>query len=182
MSKANLKTTLILAEFESPAAILIAAEKLRDSGYKNFDCHSPYPIHGMNQAMGLKRSALGYLVGIAAIIGFTAAIIFQWWTSVIDYPIVISGKPLFSYQAFVPVTFALAVLFSAIAVTLGLLIMNHLPRYFHPLFSLERFKKVTDDGFFISMESKGPSLDLEKAKTILETIGGRNIEIVVDEN
>lgn len=153
---------------------------MRDGGYKEFDCHSPFPIHGLNQAMGLKRSALGYIVGIAAIIGFTAAITLQWWTSAIDYPIVISGKPFFSYQAFVPVTFALAVLFSAIAVTLGMLIMNRLPQFFHPIFSSERFKKATDDGFFISIESKDPLFDTAITKTMLETIGGRNIEILED--
>jgi len=124
---------VMLAEYDSPSVLLQAAEKFRDAGYTHFDCHSPFPIHGLNQAMGLKRSSLGYLVGIAAIIGFTAAITLQWWTSAIDYPIVISGKPLFSYQAFVPVTFALAVLFSAITATIGMFVLNRLPRYHHSM-------------------------------------------------
>jgi hypothetical protein len=178
--KQDTKYNLLLAEYDSPSALLQAAEKMRDAGYKHFDCHSPFPIHGLNQAMGLKRSSLGYIVGIAAIIGFTAAITLQWWTSTIAYPIVISGKPLFSYQAFVPVTFALAVLFSAIAVTLGMLIMNRLPQFFHPIFSSERFKKVTDDGFFISVESKDLLFDQEKTKSLLESSGGHNIELIED--
>jgi hypothetical protein len=178
--KQDTKFNLLLAEYDSPSALLIAAEKMRDAGYKHFDCHSPFPIHGLNQAMGLKRSSLGYIVGIAAIIGFTAAITLQWWTSAIDYPIVISGKPLFSYQAFVPVTFALAVLFSAIAATFGMLIINRLPQFFHPIFSSERFKKVTDDGFFISVESRDSLFDQTKTRALLESSGGRNVEFIED--
>jgi hypothetical protein len=178
--KQDSKFNLLLAEYDSPSALLKAAEKLRDAGYKHFDCHSPFPIHGLNQAMGLKRSSLGYIVGIAAIVGFTAAITLQWWTSAIDYPIVISGKPLFSYQAFVPVTFALAVLFSAIAATFGMLIINRLPQFFHPIFSSERFKKVTDDGFFISVESRDSLFDQAKTRSLLESSGGRNIEFIED--
>jgi hypothetical protein len=178
--KQDSKYNLILAEYDSPSALLKAAEKMRDAGYEHFDCHSPFPIHGLNQAMGLKRSPLGYIVGIAAIIGFTAAITLQWWTSAIAYPIVISGKPLFSYQAFVPVTFALAVLFSAIAAAIGMLIMNRLPQLFHPIFFSERFKKVTDDGFFISVESKDPLFDQTKIRALLELSGGRNIELIED--
>jgi hypothetical protein len=178
--KQDTKFNLLLAEYDSPSALLKAAEKLRDAGYKHFDCHSPFPIHGLNQAMGLKRSSLGYIVGIAAIIGFTAAITLQWWTSAIDYPIVISGKPLFSYQAFVPVTFALAVLFSAIAATFGMLIINRLPQFFHPIFSSERFKKVTDDSFFISVESKDPLFDPTKTRSLLESSGGHNVEFIED--
>jgi hypothetical protein len=174
------KTMVMLAEYDSPSALLQAAEKFRDSGYKHFDCHSPFPIHGLNQAMGLQRSRLGYLVGGAAIIGFTAALTLQWWTSAIDYPIVISGKPLFSYQAFVPVTFALAVLFSAIVATIGMFIFNRLPRYHHPLFNSERFKKVTDDGFFISVESQDKQFDEIKTRALLESSGGRNIELIED--
>lgn len=170
----------MLAEYDSPSALLQAAEKFRDAGYSYFDCHSPFPIHGLNQAMGLKRSSLGYLVGLAAIIGFTVAITLQWWTSAIDYPIVISGKPLFSYQAFVPVTFALSVLFAAITATIGMFVLNRLPRYHHPLFNSERFKKASDDGFFISIESRDKLFDETKTRSLLESSGGHNIELIED--
>jgi len=151
---------------------------MRDSGYKLYDCHSPFPIHGMNKAMGVNRSNLGYLVGIFALIGFSGALLLQWWTSAIDYPIIISGKPFFSYQAFVPVIFALAVLFSALAVTFGMLIANRLPMLFHPLFSSARFKRFSTDGFFISVESNDPRFDSSRTKAFLESIGGKNIELL----
>jgi hypothetical protein len=171
----------ILAEYDSPESLLAAAAAIRDNGYNKFDCHSPFPIHGLDKAMGMKRSNLGYVVGLFAIVGFLAAITLQWWTSAIDYPIVISGKPLFSYQAFVPVTFALAVLFSAISAVFGMLLFNRLPMLFHPLFSSERFKKVTDDGFFISIESTDPLFEPEKTRKFMVSTGGTNIEIVIYE-
>ena len=100
----------IIAEFKNPAELIHAAEKLRDSEYNNFDCHSPFPIHGMDRAMGEKRSPLGWIVGIIAFMGLGAGITLEWWTSTIDYPLVISGKPFFSYQAYGPVAFAVMVL------------------------------------------------------------------------
>ncbi len=90
------KTGMMLAEFENPAQLLGAAQKLHDAGYKQFDCHSPFPIHGMDQAMGLKRSPLGYIVFVVAMLGLLGGITLEWWTSTIDYPLVISGKPFFS--------------------------------------------------------------------------------------
>jgi hypothetical protein len=170
----------LLAEFDSPESLILAAERIRDAGYKNFDCHSPFPIHGLDKTMGMPRSRLGYVAGLFAIIGFIGAITLQWWTSTIDYPIVISGKPLFSYQAFVPVTFALAVLFSAISAVFGMLIFNKLPMFFHPLFSADRFRKVTDDGFFVSIEAADELFELEKTKAFLDSIGGTNIEKVFE--
>jgi len=166
----------IIARFESAADLMQAAGKTRDAGYKKFDCHSPFPIHGMDKAMGLKRSGLGWLVGIAGIIGTSSALALQWWTSTIDYPIVISGKPLFSFQAYVPVTFAVGVLLSAFTAMFGMLILNGLPRWFHPLFYSDTFSRFSDDGFFISVESGDPKFDPEQTGKFLESIGGKDLE------
>jgi hypothetical protein len=166
----------IIARFESAADILSAAEKTRDAGYKKFDCHSPFPIHGMDKAMGLKRSGLGWLVGVAGIIGTSSALALQWWTSTIDYPIVISGKPLFSFQAYVPVTFAVGVLLSAFTALIGMLILNGLPRWFHPVFYSDKFSRFSDDGFFISVEADDPKFDPQQTSKFLESIGGKDIE------
>ncbi|PKK83137.1 MAG: DUF3341 domain-containing protein [candidate division Zixibacteria bacterium HGW-Zixibacteria-1] len=168
----------ILAEFSSPAALLKAAEKIRDAGYKKFDCHSPFPIHGMDRAMGLKRSPLGWIVGLAALFGTSAALGLQWWTSTVDYRLVISGKPFFSFQAYVPVTFALGVLLSAVTALLAMLILNGLPRLHHPIFYSDRFVKASDDGFFISIEADDPMYDTEKTRSFLESIGGTNPEVL----
>jgi hypothetical protein len=174
----NKKVMGIITRFENTADLLTAAEKTRDAGYRKFDCHSPFPIHGMDKAMGLKRSGLGWLVGLSGIIGTTSALALQWWTSTIDYPIVISGKPLFSFQAYVPVTFAVGVLLSAFAALFGMLILNGLPRLFHPVFYSNRFSRFSDDSFFISVESDDPKFDPEKTGKFLESIGGKDIELL----
>ncbi len=171
--KAN-SADLILAEFSSAGALIEAAAKLRDSDITDFDCHSPFPIHGMDAAMGLKRSPLGFIVGASGFFGLVGAMILMWWTSSVDYPLVISGKPYFSYQAFVPVAFALTVLFCAFGAFFGMLALNRLPRLFNPLFYSNRFSRVTDGGFFVSVETD----ESERVISFLESIGGSNVEVV----
>lgn len=172
---------LILAEFPNPSALIKAAEGLRDGGYKWFDCHSPFPIHGMDQAMGLKRSPIGWIAGLLAFLGCSAAFILQWWTMAVNYPLVIAGKPYFAYQAYVPVTFALGVLAAAFASLFGMLVINKLPRYHHPIFHSDNFRKVTDDGFFISVESQDTKYERSKTRSLLETLGGNNLEVLTDD-
>ena len=168
----------ILADFESPATLMKAAQKMRDAGYKDFDCHSPFPIHGMDHAMGLKRSPLGFIVGAVALGALGAVTLLLYWITAVDYPIVISGKPYFSFQAYVPVAFALTVLSSAFASLFGMLILNRLPRLHHPLFESENFRRATDDGFFISVESTDPNFDGERTKAFLQSIGGSKVELI----
>ncbi|MFH1686235.1 MAG: DUF3341 domain-containing protein [bacterium] len=177
MSKAaNSQVLGIVARFESPAALMKAAEALRDAGYTKFDCHSPFPIHGMDSAMGLRRSALGWVVGLAALIGTSFALWLQWWSSSIEYPLNISGKPFFSYQAYLPVTFALGVLLSAAAALFGMLALNGLPRWHHPVFASKQFERASDDGFFVSIEAEDPKFDARASKEMLRSIGGADVE------
>ena len=122
--------------------------------------------------MGLKRSPLGFIVGVVAFCALTGASLMMWWMTAVDYPLVISGKPYFSFQAYVPVAFALTVLSSAVAALFGMLILNRLPQLFHPLFESKRFAKVTDDGFFVSIDAKDPKFDAKQTKQFLESIGG----------
>jgi Alternative complex III, ActD subunit len=168
----------LLAEFENPAALLQAAARMRDSGYVKFDCHSPFPIHGMDEAMGLKRSPLGYIVFTVAAVGLAAGVLLEWWTSTIAYPLVISGKPFFSYQAYGPVAFAVMVLTSSFTALIGMLILNRLPRYFHHLFQSKNFEKITNDGFFISVEREDPQFDLNMTQKILIEAGAKSVEVV----
>lgn len=169
---------IILAEFDSPSDLLHAAEKMRDSGYTKFDCHSPFPIHGMDGAMGLKRSPLGYIIGVMGSIGLLGMVALTYWTNIYGYPMVISGKPLFSWQAFVPVIFAITILLSAFGAFFGMLAINRLPQLYHKLFNSERFGKVTDNGFFVSVESDDPKFDDAQTKQFLESIGGKNVEVI----
>ncbi len=169
----------VIAEFDNPAALIDAAEKMRDSEYTKFDCHSPFPIHGMDEAMGEKRSILGWIVAPVAFSMVLFGFLFEGWTSTIAYPLVISGKPLFSYQAFGAVAFALMVLTSAGASLFGMLALNKLPRFHHPVFYSDRFAKVTDDAFFVSIEAKDAKFDEKDTVAFLKSIGGREIELLI---
>ena len=175
------QTQGILARFANPAELIDAAKKVRDAGYKKFDCHSPFPIHGMDDAMGLKRSPLGFIVGAMTITGATIGMSFQGWIAAIEYPLVISGKPFFSWQAFIIVTFAMFVLFGAFGAVLGMLRLNRLPRLHHPVFYSEQFSKVTDDAFIVSIEVEDEKFDEQETKKFLSSIGASDVELMVGE-
>ena len=175
------KIYTVLAEFGSPAELLHAAEKVRDAGYEKFDCHSPFPIHGMDAAMGLKRSPVGYIAGICGLLGGTFAMLLQWWTSTVDYPLVISGKPLFSFQAYIVVTFGLTILGAAFGAVIGMLMVNRLPQWFHGLFYSKNFVRFSNDAFFVSIEAEDPKFEPEQTSKFLESIGGVNVEVVKGE-
>ena len=168
----------LLARFESPKDLMKAAVKVRDKGFQKFDCHTPYPVHGMDEAMGLKRSILGYIVGVGAVGGASVGMLLQWYVSTVDYPIVISGKPLFSWQAYMIITFVLMVLGGALSSLLGMFHLNRMPTFHHPLFNSKIFEKATDDYFFISIECEDPLFDETKTVEFLSSIGGKDIEVV----
>lgn len=181
MFKALFKTLpdTIIAEFKDPGDLLHAAEKLHQAGYTKFDCHSPFPIHGMDQAMGLKRSPLGYIIGVMGTIGFLSMVSLTYYTNIIGYPMVISGKPYFSWQAFIPIFFAITILLSAFGAFFGMLAVNQLPKLFHPLFNSETFARITDDAFIVSVEADDPKFS--EAQSFLASIGGTNIEVIKNE-
>jgi hypothetical protein len=168
----------ILAGFANPGMLLEAARKVREAGYTRFDCHSPYTIHGMDEAMGLKRSPIGIIAGVAGLTGALLGYILQWWTSAVSYPITIGGKPYNSFQAFVPITFGIGVLVAALTAFFSMLVSTGLPRWFHGLFYAPTFSHVTADGLFVSIEASDPKFDPEKTKVFLQSIGGTGIEIV----
>ena len=169
-----------LAEFESASSLYHACEKVRDAKFRRWDAHSPFPIHGIEEAMGLPGSKLGYVVFVMGLMGAGGALLLQWWTNAVDYPFIISGKPLFSWQAFVPICFELMVLFSAFGCFFGMLHFNKLPQYYHSLFRSKRFERVTDDKFFISIEAADPRFDEAKTVQLLKDIGATHVELVED--
>jgi hypothetical protein len=168
----------LLARFDNPGALLAAAEKFRDAGYTKFDCHSPFPIHGMDDAMGLKRSPVGWIAGLCALIGGSGGFALQWWAHAVAYPLNISGKPYFSFQAYVPVTFALAVLGGAFGSLFGMLILNRLPRPHHALFNSDAFTRFSDDAFLISIDGTDKQFHPDKSRRLLEETGALAIETV----
>lgn len=173
---------LLLAEYDTPAKCLHAAEALRDAGYTQFDTHSPFPIHGMDAAMGLKDSKLGLIVFPAALTGTTLAFLMMWWMNGVDYPLVIGGKPPYSLPSQVPIMFELTILFSAFSTVFGMFHLNRLPRHHHPIFNSERFKGFSDDKFFVSVESSDPKWSIEKTKKILEGAHASHVELVYDDD
>ncbi len=173
-----------LAEFESASKLYKAAEKVRDEGFNRWDCHSAYPIHGLDDAMGIKSSILPWFVFFGGLTGFCTAIFLAYFTQVELYPTNVQGKPanLFTIPAFFPVMFELTILFSGFTTLFGLLGLMQLPRLNHPLFASKQFARATDDGFFISIEARDPKFSAEGTKALLSKIGGKNIELVEDDS
>jgi hypothetical protein len=170
----------ILAEFANTGDLMKAATKVRDAGYKKFDVYSPFPIHGMDDAMGLKPSKLGWIVLGHALVGLIGAVALMVWTSSVDYPINISGKPYINAPAFVPVTFELTVLLSAFGAVFGMFFLNNMPKHYNPLFNSDRFSRVTDDKFFICIESDDMLFEKDKTTDFLKEIGATYTETVND--
>lgn len=168
----------LIAEFDNPSTLLKAGSAMRSKGFKHFDCHSPFPIHGMDNAMGLKRSPLGYIIAFFAIVGGLIGLGLQTWVHSIQYPLVISGKPFFAWQAYIIVTFALTILFGAFGAVFGMFGLNKLPRYHHYLFYSDKFKKFSDDGFFVSIGSDDKMFDKIGTTDFLQSIGGKNVEVL----
>lgn len=171
------------AEFPSAPALFQAAEQMRDRGFRRWDVFSPFPIHGMDQAMGLGKSAVSYIVLCSGLTGTAAALLLELGSGLYLYPLIVQGKPIniTTLPAFFPVIFELTVLFSAFGAVFGMLALNLLPRWNHPLFSWERFAKVTDDGFVIAVEASDARFSEKDTREFLEKIGGVNVSLVYDE-
>lgn len=168
----------LLAEYDSPAAIYHACEQIRDSGFRRFDSYTPFPVHGLDKAMGLGPSYLPWMVLAAGITGASLAMFFMIWTSAFDTPLNIGGKPLFSIPAFIPVTFEVTILFSGLTAVFGMFFLNRMPTYHHPLFSVESFSRVTDDRFFVLIEARDKRYDKEKVREFLLKTGAQNVVAV----
>ncbi len=170
----------IIAEFDETPKVFKAAQQVRDAGYSKWDVHSPFPIHDMEEAMGIKSTKLPLMAGGAAITGFTIAVLLQWGTTAYLYPTVVQGKPFEAWQPFVPIMFELSVLLTAFMCIFGMLALNGLPRWHHPLFSHDRFARVGNDRFFIVIEAADPDFEPTKVKRLLEQAGGQHITLVTD--
>ncbi len=173
-----------LARFQSASALYKGAEKVRDAGFRKWDCYSPYPIHGLDGAMGLKRSILPFFVFFGGMTGTATAFSLAYVTQVVIYPTVVQGKPanIFTIPAFFPIMFELTVLFSGFTVLFGVLALMKLPRLNHPLFASKQFPRATDDGFFIAIEARDPNFSPAATRELLEAAGGMDIELVEEED
>jgi hypothetical protein len=170
----------LLAEYTNVDQILKAARAVRRAGFTRWDVHSPFPIHGIDYAMGIKPTILPWLVLGMGVTGLATAIWLQWYTNAFDYKFLISGKPIWSFPANVPVMFELTVLFSAYTAVFGMLLLNRLPRLYNPLFKHERFRRVTDDRFFVVLDATDPKFDEQASTRLLLDAGATAVERVED--
>ena len=168
----------MMAEFETPSDILHAADKVRDHGFRRWDVFTPFPIHGMDRAMGLKNSIVGWFSFIGGVTGYTTGMLIIWWMNAVDYPIIIGGKPMFSPFAAFPPSYELTILFGSFGALLGMLFLNRLPRLHHPLLKNKRFALATHDRYFLVIESDDVKYSETETRKLLETLGSRHIELV----
>lgn len=165
----------LMAEFEKPDQLLEATRRSYEKGYRRMDAYTPFPIHGLHEAIGFRRSIVPWIVLGGGITGGLVGFLMQWFACVISYPLNIGGKPLNSWPAFIPVTFELTVLFAAGAAFLGMLALNGLPMPYHPVFNAPRFALASRDRFFLCIEARDPEFDLAETREFLETLEPREV-------
>jgi hypothetical protein len=176
--------SLVLAEFTTAHDVVHAAEKVRDAGYQKWDTHTPFPIHGMDRAMGLKDSRLGWIVISFALTGLTGAFVMMHWMNGIDYPTIVGDKPAGApgtLPSMVPILFELTILLSAFGSVLGMFHLNGLPRHHHPVFESDRFRSASDDKYFISIEAGDPKFDVKATRELLEGAHASHVEVIEEE-
>jgi len=165
----------LMAEFDSPTAIVAATRQAYEAGYRKMDAYTPFPIEELSEAIGFRHSALPLVVLIGGIVGCLGGYALQYWVSVIAYPINIGGRPLHSWPAFIPVTFETTVLAAALSAVLGMLALNGLPMPYHPVFNVKSFAFATRDRFFLCIEATDPRFDREGTRRFLESLGPREV-------
>src|ERR671925_619037 len=165
----------LMAEFDSPADLLDAAQRAYEEGYRRMDAYTPFPVHGLPEALGFHRTRLPLLVLLGGIAGCIGGYSLQYWVSAIDYPLNVGGRPLNSWPSFIPVTFELTILLAALSAGLGLLALNGLPMPYHPGFNVERFQLATRNRFFLCIEARDPKFDHDQTRRFLESIGPHGV-------
>ena len=165
----------MIATFDTAAEIYHAAQLVRDAGYKHWDCITPCPVHGLDGAMGLRRSIVPRISLIGGIIGFCTGMTLIWWTGAVDYPLIVGGKPYFSPLFAFPVSYELTILFTAFATIFGMFFLNRLPMHYHPVLKAPQFVRALDDRFYIVIESNDPKFNATETRALLERVGGKDI-------
>jgi len=168
----------VTALFDDPGKVQSAAKAVTNEGYKDFDTYTPYPIHGLDSVMKLKRSYIGVVTLVMGMIGVVSLVLFTWWTNSVDFPLVIGGKPYFAWPDYVPLLFEMGVLFGAVSTVIALLaIWLGLPRNSHPLHDTDFIRRISDDRFGISIEAKDPKFDQNRTPAFLQKLGAEKVEL-----
>ncbi|MEW6272686.1 MAG: DUF3341 domain-containing protein [Thermodesulfobacteriota bacterium] len=168
----------LLAEFTEPNELIAAIRQARGAGYRRMDAYTPYPIEEVSEELGVHGNRLPLIVLLGALAGLVGGYALQYWTSVIDYPLNVGGRPLNSIVSFVPITFETTVLLAAFAAVLGMLALNGLPQPYHPVFNVPRFALASRDRFFLCIEATDPMFDRELTRRFLERLVPRSVSEV----
>lgn len=171
----------LMAVFDTPADAMHAAEQVRDAGYSKWDVHTPFPVHGMDAAMGLRNSPVGWFTFVGGATGYTTGMIMIWWMNAYDYKIVIGGKPMFSPFFSFPVSYELTILLASFGSLIGMFLLNRLPRLHHPLLKNRKFcSGATHDKFILVIETADPKFNDQETRKLLASAGSKHIEMVED--
>ena len=165
----------LLAEFDTATEMVDAATEIRDAGYTKTDAFSPFPLHEIDEALGIRKSKLPWIVLGGGIAGMLSGLALQYYTHVVDYPIIVAGRPFFSLPAFFPPMFELTILLAAFAAVFGMLLLNGLPKPYHPVFNVPRFALATREKFFLLIEAEDPIFDYEQTKTFMESLNPQEV-------
>jgi hypothetical protein len=168
----------LLAEFDSAQALVDAATKAREAGYKRLDAYTPFPVEGLTDALGHRITRLPFVVLAGGILGGLGGYLLQWWSSVYAYPLNVADRPLHSWPAFIFVTFECTILGASLFAVFGMLGLNGLPMPYHPLFNIDRFALASRDRFFLCIRVVDPKFDLAGTRAFLEGLGPREVQEV----
>lgn len=171
-----------MAEFENEHDLLHAAEKVRDAGYTKTDAFTPFPVHGIDHALGIKPTILPFIVLCAGLTGLCTALLMQWWMNGVDYRYIISGKPFGITPASIPVSFELTILFSAFTSVLGMLALNGLPKFSNPVFNNAKFDRATNDRFFLYVDSHDKYYNRESVRELLSSVSPSSLDEVIEDS
>lgn len=168
----------VMGDFDTPEDLMRAIRTARAAGYTKMEAYTPFPIHGIDEALGAPRSPLGRIVIVCGLIGLSLAVWLQWWTGAVSYKLSVAGKPLFAIEPSVPIMFELSVLLSAFGAVFGMLHLNRLPTYYHPFFNFTRAKGATNDRFLLAVEAADGKFQAEEVQRFLESCGSSHTELV----
>ena len=160
----------VMAQFDTPSHLVAAAREAYAAGYRLINGYSPFPIEELDEAIGFKHTTLPLIVFAGGVLGALGGFFLQYWTEVMDYPLIVGGKPFNSWPAFIPITFECTVLGAAFAAVFGMLALNKLPQPYHPVFNAPSFALATRDSFFLVIEAKDPKFNREEAVRFLKTL------------
>ena len=168
----------MMAEFDTPVALVEAAKRTYQAGYKRIDTYTPFPIEGLAEEIGFHRDEVPLVVLIGGIVGGLTGYLMQYWMSAVAYPLNIGGKPYHSWPAFIVITFEMTILFAGISAVFGMLALNGLPMPYHPVFNVPRFTRASRDRFFLVVFSSDVKYDPAATRQFLESLDPRSVSEV----